>query len=120
MVTLKDTDALSDCAERIIDRLYELALCDTKIMVCDWLAYATLATYRIVYEGAGRSSIPSLDECFDGSAVTPEFTDNPKWNILKFWHEYHWNRANTPSCEDEYAPYFGIVAIQLGDVTLSI
>lgn len=120
MVTFKDPDLMSACAEKIIDRLYELVLCDTRIMVCDWLAYATLATYRIVNELTGESSLPTIDECFDGSAVTPELSDNPKWSTLQYWHRYHWYRANTPAREDEYRPYFSIVAIQLGDVMLSM
>lgn len=79
MVKFKDPDIMSACAEKIIDRLYELALCDTRIMVCDWLAYATLATYRLVNELTGESDLPTMDECFDGTAVTPELSDNPKW-----------------------------------------
>ena len=78
MVKFKDPDIMSACAEKIIDRLYELALCDTRIMVCDWLAYATLATYRLVNELTGESDLPTMDECFDGTAVTPELSDNPK------------------------------------------
>lgn len=120
MVKFKDPDIMSACAEKIIDRLYELALCDTRIMVCDWLAYATLATYRLVNELTGESDLPTMDECFDGTAVTPELSDNPKWGILKYWHDFHWQRANTPAGESEYEGYFSIVALQLGDVMLSI
>lgn len=120
MVKFKDPDVMSACAEKIIDRLYELALCDTRIMVCDWLAYATLATYRLVNELTGESDLPTMDECFDGTAVTPELSDNPKWGILKYWHDFHWRRASTPAGESEYEGYFSIVALQLGDVMLSM
>lgn len=120
MVTIKDSDLMSVCAEKIIDGLYRLALCDTRIMVCDWLAYATLATYRLVNKLTGETGEPTLDECFDGTAVTAELSGNPKWSILKYWHNYHWNRANTPEGEKEYESYFSIVAISIDDVMLTI
>lgn len=120
MVTHKRQELMAVYAKEIIDKLYDLALCDTKIMVCDWLAYATLATYRIVNKLTGESDLPTMDECFDGTAVTPEFSDNPKWGILKYWHDFHWQRANTPAGEREYEDYFSIVALKLGDVMLSM
>lgn len=110
---------MSACAEIIIDRLYELALCDARIMVCDWLAYAMLATYRIVNELTGDVAIPTLDECFDGSAVPAEISINPKWRILQSMHDYHWSRANTHGFEKEYDDYFSIIAIDLDGVMLS-
>lgn len=111
---------MSAIAEIIIDRLFSLVLRDTRIMVCDWLAYATLATYRIANVLTGDTDLPTMEECFDGSAVIPELSENPKWGILKFWHDYHWERANTPEGEVEYEPYFSIVAISLGDIMLSM
>lgn len=118
MVTSKDTDLMSACAEIIIDRLYELALCDNRIMVCNWLAYATLAAYRIVNELSGETTTPTIEECFNGSAVPEKLANNPKWRILKSMHEYHWERANTPEGEQEYGRFFSIVAINLDGIML--
>lgn len=109
MVKFKDPDIMSACAEKIIDRLYELALCDTRIMVCDWLAYATLATYRLVNELTGESDLPTMDECFDGTAVTPELSDNPKWSILNIGRRQTppparaSMRATSPSLQSSWA-----------------
>lgn len=118
MVTSKDSDMMSACAGIIIDRLYELALCDNRIMVCNWLAYATLAAYRVVNELTGETALPTLDECFNGTAVPVELSSNPKWRILQSMHRYHWERANTPEGEQEYKAYFSIVAINLDGIML--
>lgn len=107
-----------NCAEVIIDRLYELALCDNKIMVCDWLAYATLAAYRTVNELTGETDIPTLEDCFNGSAVPEELANNPKWRILQSMHRHHWERANTSEGEQDYNTYFSIVAINLDGIML--
>ena len=104
---------LSACAEIIIDRLYELALCDNRIMVCNWLAYALLASYRVVNELTGNVDVPTLDECFNGSAVPTVLATSPKWRILQSMHEFHWKRANTPEGEQEYENFFSIVAMDL-------
>lgn len=118
MVNIKASDMMSACAEVIIDRLYELALCDNRIMVCDWLAYALLAAYRISNKLTGEPAIPTLDECFNGTATPKSIADNPKWRILQSMHRYHWERANTPEGEQEYEAYFSIVAINLGGIML--
>ena len=118
MVTSKEPGMMSVCAEIIIDRLYELALCDNRIMVCDWLAYATLAAYRIVNDLTGETELPTLDECFNGTAVPEELTINPKWRILQSMHEYHWERANSDDGELEYSKFFSIVAINLDGIIL--
>lgn len=115
---MNNSEMLTTCAEAIIDRLYELAIRDNRIMVCDWLAYATLTAYRRLNELTGDTYLPSLDDCFNGSAVPVELTYNPKWRILKSMHDFHWNRANTPEWEAEYECYFNIVAIQLDDILL--
>lgn len=118
MVNIKASDIMPACAEIIIDRLYELVLCDNKIMVCDWLAYAMLAAYRIAYNLTGEGAIPTLDECFDGSAVPQELSSLPKWRILQSMHRYHWERAITSEGAKEYEAYFSIVAINLDGVML--
>lgn len=118
MVTSKESDMMSACAEIIIDRLYELALCDNRIMVCNWLAYAMLAVYRIVNELTGEIKLPTLEDCFNGSAIPEELANNPKWRILQSMHAFHWERANTPEGEKEYEGFFSIVAINLDGIIL--
>ena len=118
MVTSKEPDLMSACAEIIIDRLYELALCDNRIMVCNWCAYAALAAYKAYNELSGESYLPTLEECFSGVAIHKEWTNYPKWRILKSMHEYHWSRANSPEWEAEYSSYFSIVAINLDGIWL--
>ncbi|MCM1139007.1 MAG: hypothetical protein NC453_10605 [Muribaculum sp.] len=118
MVEIKTSDIMPACAEILIDRLYELVLCDNKIMVCDWLAYATLAAYRIANNLTGEGVIPTMEECFNGSAVPQELSCNPKWRILQSMHRYHWKRANTTDGEQEYETYFSIVAINLDGIML--
>ena len=107
-------------AREVIDQLYAVAAADTRIMVCDWLAYATRAVYRMANEITGKFYVPTLDECFDGSAATPEMMENPKWSILEYWHDYHWKRSTSPSGEAAYAPFFAITSIHLPSVTLGI
>ena len=118
MAKLENADILSACAEPIISELYELAMADTRIMACNWLAYATRAIYRKANSIDGTIAVPTLDDCFSGSADTSAFSNNPKWSILTYWHSYHWGRAQEH--EAEYADYFSITTIKLASAELTM
>lgn len=119
---MKDYEAglLKWIAEQVCDELYSLSKSDHKIMVNNWLAFATLATYREAASILDTIIIPSIDDCMSGLIEPPGMAENPKWQQMKEWHSEHWHLSQFDCMEAEYEPYITITELHLPHFTLSL
>lgn len=120
MVQIFHYDILVAIAERIVAELYAVARKDSRIMVCDWRAYAVLEAYRQYADLIDAIDIPSIEQCFSGVATPTGLADDENWKALSEMHLIHWLRYQEQDGETIYADYLNQSVLDLEHYTLSL
>lgn len=107
-------------SQEVCDDLFAAALADNKIMVNDWIAFATLAIYREAASILDTIPVPSIDDCMAGTYEPPDVDYNPKWKQLAAWHTKHWSLSQIEEMESIYAPYIAMPELRLERFTLGL
>ncbi len=108
-----ETAMLKWISQEVCDDLFAAASADNKIMVNNWVAFATLAIYREAASILDTIPVPSIDDCMAGAYEPPDKAENPKWGQLEAWHNEHWLLSQMDSMEDIYAPYIAMPELRL-------
>lgn len=119
---MKDYEAamLKWISQEVCDDLFAAASADNKIMVNNWVAFATLAIYREAASILDTIPVPSIDDCMAGAYEPPDKAENPKWEQLEAWHREHWCLSQIECMEDIYAPYIAMPELCLDRFTLCL
>jgi hypothetical protein len=113
-------DILDALTLRILDELCSLVRENSKLMVCDWRAYAVLEAYRQYNHIIDQIAIPTIDECFSGSATTTGIANTEQWKYLTKMHDFHWHRSQDVNHSSEYEELFNICSLRLHNYVLTI
>lgn len=115
-----ETAMLKWISQEVCEDLFAAASADNKIMVNNWVAFATLAIYREAASILDTIQVPSIDDCMAGAYEPPDKVENPKWGQLEALHNEHWLLSQMESMEDIYAQYIAMQELRLERFTLGL